>query len=103
VPETVLSSAGVPDTGDYFVSASVEVIVSAGDTVACYINGGNMPYGVADGPVANETYETIPLEADVPLSAGDSITVSCNGYVGGAETAYYTGTLDAILVDHVTS
>jgi hypothetical protein len=95
---TVMTSRSVPTSGDYYVSASVLLRVSNGDTVACYINGQHGAHVPATGPTSAETYQSLPLVDVVSLNAGLTISITCAGYNGDALTAFETGTIDAILV-----
>jgi hypothetical protein len=95
---TVMTSRAVPTSGDYYVSASVLLRVSNGDTVACYFNGQQGSNVPATGPTSAETYQSLPLVDVVSLNAGDTISLVCAGYNGDALTAFETGTIDAILV-----
>ncbi len=98
----VITSVGVPTTGSYFVSADLEIAVAPGDSAFCGVPGATT-IAVGVGPVSSETYETIPVNADVSLAAGSPVTVVCSDVSGpGANTFFYTGTITAILVDHVT-
>ncbi|OYV61351.1 MAG: hypothetical protein B7Z69_01085 [Actinobacteria bacterium 21-73-9] len=100
----VLTSAGVPTTGSYFVSVSLELDVAAGDSAFCWVPGGSYPYSIGEGPVASTGYVTIPLEADVSMTAGSPISVMCTNTLGSTSgTEFFSGTITAILVDNVTS
>jgi Collagen triple helix repeat (20 copies) len=99
---TVMSTAAVPATGTYYVTATVTAVVSAGDYVACYIDGQEETDVPVVGPVAGIGYQTLALTASVPASAGDAISVTCAGYEGDAGTSFYSGEMTALLVSNST-
>lgn len=100
----VLSTAAAPAAGTYYVNASVMVVVGQGDTVTCIASGANGNTGAFTtvGPVANQTYETLPLSQMVPLNAGGSATVSCSDYTSNASTSFYDGGITATLINSAT-
>jgi hypothetical protein len=100
----VLSSAAVPTGGTYYVNASVMLVVAQGDTVACILdNGGSYTGAFATvGPVANQTYETLPLTGMMNLSAGAAPAVACADYTANANTSFYDGGITATLINSAT-
>ena len=54
------------------------------------------------GPVANQTYETLPLSQNVALNAGGSATVECADYTSNAATSFYDGGITATLINSST-
>lgn len=99
---TVMQTDPVTVAGDYFISASILAVVGPSDYVACVLQpqvGAHFP---AVGPVANESYETLPLVGVAYLPVGDRISVVCNGYIGSADTEFFSGSVDAVLVNSVT-
>lgn len=100
----VTSAAPVPDAGVYFVDASVMLIVGQGDYVACILadNGSTVGEFATVGPVANQTYETLPLVGSVSMSAGDVAQVQCTGYTGNSATSFYDGAVTATLINSAT-
>jgi hypothetical protein len=96
----VLAAPTVSTAGEYYINASIMLIVSSGDTVACVttVNGVESgPFGTV-GPVANQTYETVPIAYSVALSAGDQLGVDCAGYAGDSGTSFYNGGITATLI-----
>ena len=97
----VLSTAAAPTTGTYYINASIMLVVAQGDTVTCIASGANGNTGAFTtvGPVANQTYETLPLSQMVTLNAGGSATVSCSDYTSNASTSFYDGGITATLIN----
>jgi hypothetical protein len=98
----VLSATGTaPVSGTYYVNASVMLVVAQGDTVACILSGSNGTTGAfaTVGPVANQTYETLPLSEPVSLTAGATPQVLCSDYTANATTSFYDGGLTATLIN----
>ena len=100
----VLSTAAAPQGGTYYVNASVMLVVAQGDTVVCVMSGANGETGAFStvGPVANQTYETLPLSQNVALNAGGSATVECTDYTSNAATSFYDGGITATLINSST-
>lgn len=100
----VLSTAAAPASGTYYVNASVMLIVAQGDTVACILGDNNGTQGAfaTVGPVANQTYETLPLDQAISVTAGDSVKVECSGYTGNSVTSFYDGGITATLISSAT-
>ena len=84
----VLSTAAAPASGTYYVNASVMLVVAQGDTVACILGDNNGLQGTfaTVGPVANQTYETVPLDQAISVNAGDSVKVECTDYTSNNST-----------------
>lgn len=99
--ETVLHGAAAPTSGTYYVNASVMLVVSSGDYVACIISGTNI--FSTTGPAPNEMYVTLPLTGSVSLNAGAVPTVQCEGYNGDAATEFYDGAITSVLIDSTTA
>jgi hypothetical protein len=100
----VLSATAVPDAGTYYVNASVMLVVAQGDTVACVLGVNGAPTGpfATVGPVSNQTYETLPLNQMMSLSAGNVPTVYCTGYASNVNTLFYDGGITATLINSAT-
>jgi hypothetical protein len=100
----VLSTAAAPQGGTHYVNASVMLVVAQGDTVVCVMSGANGESGAFStvGPVANQTYETLPLSQNVALNAGGSATVECTDYTSNAATSFYDGGITATLTNSST-
>ena len=100
----VLSTAAAPQGGTYYVNASVMLVVAQGDTVVCVMSGANGETGAFStvGPVANQTYETLPLSQNVALNAGGSATVECTDYTSNSATSFYDGAITATLINSST-
>jgi hypothetical protein len=62
------------------------------------VNGGTTGASATVGPTANETYETIPLAADVSVPAGGTVSVQCTDYTSNTGTSFYNGAITATLI-----
>ena len=101
----VLKTPAAPTTGTYYVSANVMVYIGQGDGVDCILGDAQgVPGAVfADvDPVANSTFETLPLGQAVPLTAGESLNVSCGDYTANGGTAFYDGAITGTLISSAT-
>jgi len=54
------------------------------------------------GPVANQTYETLPLSGAIGTSAGDSPQVLCADYTSNNATSFYDGGITSVLINSPT-
>ena len=77
------------------------LVLGQGDTVACILGVNNAYQGAfaTVGPVANQTYETLPLDQNIVLAAGEMATVYCTGYTGNANTLFFDGGITATLIN----
>jgi hypothetical protein len=100
----VLAAAAAPASGTYYVNASVMLVVAQADTVTCIltVNGATTGPFATVGPVANQTYETIPLSEAVSLQAGQAPVVECAGYNANPATSFYDGGITSVLINSAT-
>ena len=98
----VLSSTAVTADGSYYTTASVMLVVAAGDTVTCILQAGGTEQGpfATVGPVANQTYETLPLTAMLSIPEGGSAEVMCADYNSNSATSFYDGGITATLISN---
>lgn len=54
------------------------------------------------GPVANLTYETLPLSGMMSLAAGTAPQVGCTDYTSNPGTSFYNGGITATLINSAT-
>jgi hypothetical protein len=97
----VMTTPAVATGGQYYVSASMMLVVGSGDTVACLtaVNGtAGGPFATV-GPVPNQTYETLPLAVSVAVPAGGTISIQCTGYTASPQSSFYDGAVTATLID----
>ena len=97
----VMTTPAVTTGGQYYVSASIMLIVGQGDTVACItdVSGvGAVGAFTTVGPVANQTYETLPVAQDANVPAGSTVSMDCTGYTGNSATSFYDGGITATLI-----
>jgi hypothetical protein len=102
VLKSVLQSNGQLTTaGTYYVSASVMLVVAAGDTVACILADDGVAVGIFStvGPVGNQTYETLPINEAISANAGDVLFVQCADYTNSNVTEFYDGSMTAVLIN----
>lgn len=92
----VMTSPAVATAGQYYVNASVMLVVASGDTVTCItaVNGSATGPFATVGPTANLTYETIPVAVDVSVPAAGT----CADYTSNSGTSFYDGTITATLI-----
>jgi hypothetical protein len=105
VLKTVVQASGqVPTAGTYYVNASVMLVVAPNDTVACILADDGVAVGIFStiGPVANQTYETLPLSEAITANAGDVFQVQCADYTNSNVTSFYNGSMTAVLVSNVS-
>ena len=98
---TVMTTPAVVTGGQYYVNASIMLVVAQADTVACTaeVNGlGVGPFATV-GPAANQSYETIPLAVSIAVPAGGVISVACTGYASNPTTEFYDGGITATLIN----
>jgi hypothetical protein len=100
----VLSTPAAPATGTYYVSVSVMAYIVQGDGVDCILGDAEGFPGIfADvDPVANSSFETLPLDQAVPLTAGETLQVYCGDYTANGSTAFYDGGMTGTLVSSAT-
>jgi hypothetical protein len=98
----VLSSTAVTAGGSYYTTASVMLIVPAGDTVTCILQAGGVAQGpfATVGPVANQTYETLPLTAMLSIPSAGTAEVLCADYNSAPATSFYDGGITATLISN---
>ena len=101
----VLSASAVPTSGTYYVNASVMLVVAQGDTVTCILADNGNPIGAFStvGPVANQTYETLPLSGAIGLASGDTVQVQCTDYTANSTTSFYDGGITSVLISSPTA
>lgn len=100
----VMAAQAVPQSGDYFVNASVQLLINTGDLVACILGQGGADqdeYATA-GPFPTQSYATIPLTGLMQLSAGQQPTVYCTDYNSDSATEFYDGDMTATLMNTVS-
>ncbi len=100
----VLTSEPVPQSGTYYVNASIMLTVGQGDTVVCVYDIGGTETGAfaTVGPVAGLSYQTLPLTGMLNLTAGDALSVSCSDYTSDAATSFYNGAITGMLINSAT-
>jgi hypothetical protein len=93
----VLTAPAVATGGQYYVSASMMLVVGSGDTVTCItaVNGASAGVFATVGPVPNQTYETLPLAVTLSVPAGAVISVTCSDYTSNTNTSFYDGGITA--------
>jgi hypothetical protein len=98
---TVMTSGAAPTSGTYYLNASIMAVVAQGDTLACIYaeDCGTTGAFATVGPVANQTYETLPLVGSVPVPAGTAVQVQCTGYIGASATSFYNGAITGVLIN----
>lgn len=100
----VMTTPPAPAAGTYYVNATVMAYIGQGDGVDCIFGDAQGFPGIfADvDPVANSTFETLPLNQAVPLTAGESLQVYCGDYTANGSTAFYDGAVTGTLISSAT-
>jgi hypothetical protein len=101
-PETdvpVMSSQAVPESGDYYVVATVNAWIDSGDEAGCYVVGqaGNYAPSVT---ASASGFQVLTVVADVDLTAGSDVTVDCVDSNGDINTYASQGWLTATLISN---
>lgn len=98
----VLSASAAPDSGTYYITASVMLVVAQGDTVTCILDNGAQTFGAfaTVGPVANQTYETLPVSGEASISQGTVLQVLCADYTSNSATSFYNGAITSVLISN---
>jgi hypothetical protein len=115
---TVMTTPAATTAGQYYLNASIMLQVDQGDTIACIaaVNGAKTGEYTTVGPVATapksgssppaddaQSYETLPLAADVDVPAGGRISIECAGYVVPTSptpsSSFYDGAITATLIN----
>jgi hypothetical protein len=94
----VLTTSPTTIGGTYLVTASVSVLVAAGDYVACNAVNGNANAAVGVGPSPATQYQDISVVDTVTAAAGEQLAVQCEDYNSDASTAFSLGTIDGVLI-----
>ena len=99
---TVLTSPAAQVAGNYYVTASIRMVISAGAQVGCNISGqpGNDGSTATQGPASGSI--TLPIVQAVLLPAGGTITVICADSKTNSGN-FVSGGLNAILVNNSVS
>lgn len=100
----VLSTPPAPANGTYYISASAMVYIGQGDGVDCILSDAQgLPGIFADvDPVGNSTFETLPVDQAVPLTAGETLQLVCGDYTANGATAFYDGGMTGTLISSAT-
>jgi hypothetical protein len=97
----VIHTPDVSTTGDYYVSASLSGVISAGDEVYCWIS--YAPVGdvavVTMPSSSGANYQSLSLNGDVAATAGSPITVACES-ADGLGSYINSADVNAVLISN---
>jgi hypothetical protein len=96
-PHLVLTSSPVTAAGTYLVTASITMAVGMGDYVGCYVVGGAGTLNEI-GPSAGDQYNSMAVEDEVTVTAGQQISVACQETESDSNTYFADGTMGAVLI-----
>ncbi len=103
VAVTVLQAKPVTVAGSYYVTASITVGVDAGDYAACLAGPGGLGDSLAEtGPAAATAFQVLSVTDVLTLTAGQTPSIACASAATSSTTAFYNGTMSAVLVSNST-
>jgi hypothetical protein len=98
----VMASAAVPSAGVYYVTATLTILLAAGDYVGCgLIPNAASNFGQEVGPAPSQEFQNLVVANSVSLEAGQSVDVACQDV--NSDSAFTAGNLTAILIDNSAS
>lgn len=102
-PITVMTAPAVPTSGVYYLNASLTIEVAQGDYVGCTFSpGSNVSNAEEIGPATNTAFQSMSLNGEVSLSAGQSPSIACIDANSNATTQTGEGDLNAVLISSST-
>ena len=100
---TVMTAPAVPTSGVYYLSASLTIEVAQGDFVGCSFSPGSSESSAEEiGPAPNTAFQSMSLNGEVTLSAGQSPSITCIDANSNATTQTGEGDLNAVLISSST-
>jgi hypothetical protein len=102
-PITVMTGPAVPASGVYYLAASLTIEVAQGDFVGCSFSPGSSESSAEEiGPAPATEFESMSLNGEVSLSAGQSPSITCIDANSNATTQTGEGDLNAVLISSST-
>jgi hypothetical protein len=102
-PITVMTGPAVPTSGVYYLSASLTIEVAQGDFVGCSFSPGSSESSAEEiGPSPNTAFQSMSLNGEASLSAGQSPSINCIDASSNSTTQTGEGDLNAVLISNST-
>jgi hypothetical protein len=102
-PITVMTGPAVPASGVYYLTASLTIEVAQGDFVGCSFSPGSSESSAEEiGPAPNTAFQSMSLNGEVSLNAGQSPSITCIDANSNATTQTGEGDLNAVLISSST-
>jgi hypothetical protein len=102
-PITVMTGPAVPTSGVYYVSGSLTIEVAQSDFVGCSFSPqASEPTNEEIGPATATQFESMSLNGEISLSAGQSPSITCIDANSDPTTQTGEGDLNAVLVNNST-
>jgi hypothetical protein len=100
---TVMTGPAVPTSGVYYLTASLTIEVAQGDFVGCSFSPASTESTAEEiGPAPNTAFQSMALNGEVSLSAGQSPSITCIDANSNATTQTGEGDLNAVLISSST-
>jgi hypothetical protein len=102
-PITVMTGPAVPTSGVYYLTASLTIEVAQGDFVGCSFSPGSDESNAEEiGPAPNTAFQSMSLNGETFLNAGQSPSIVCIDANSNATTQTGEGDLNAVLISSST-
>jgi hypothetical protein len=102
-PITVMTGPAVPDSGVYYVTGSLTIEVAQGDFVGCSFSPqASEPTNEEIGPATAVAFESMSLNGEISLNAGQSPSIVCVDANSSPTTQTGEGDLNAVLINSST-
>ncbi len=102
-PITVMTGPAVPTSGVYYLTASLTIEIAEGDFVGCSFSPGSSESSAEEiGPAPNTGFQSMSLNGETSLNAGQSPSITCIDANSNATTQTGEGDLNAVLISSST-
>ena len=102
-PITVMTGPAVPASGVYYLSGSLTIEVAQGDFVGCSFSPqASEPTNEEIGPATAVMFESMSLNGEISLNAGQSPSIVCIDANSNPTTQTGEGDLNAVLISNST-
>lgn len=102
-PITVMTGPAVPTSGVYYLTGSLTIEVAQGDFVGCSFSPpASEPTNEEIGPATTDMFESMSLNGEISLNAGQSPSIVCIDANSNPTTQTGEGDLNAVLINNST-
>jgi hypothetical protein len=102
-PITVMTGPAVSASGVYYLTGSLTIEVAQGDFVGCSFSPqASEPTNEEIGPAPNTMFESMSMNGEISLSAGQSPSITCIDANSNSTTQTGEGDLSAVLINNST-